>query len=79
MKKGTPKKQLNTLKKNLGILKELAGKKPENLHYQYEISNNFNDLEKLFEDIGDIERAKECHMQEIKSTGIFKKETPKTS
>ena len=43
----------------------MPGKKPEELQYQYEISEDFTELAELFGDIGDIEHAKECRMQEI--------------
>ena len=43
----------------------MPGKKPEDLDYQHDISDDFTELGELFGEIGDIEHAKECRMQEI--------------
>ena len=43
----------------------MPGKKPDDLNYQYEISDDFTELGELLRDIGDIKRAKECRLQEI--------------
>jgi tetratricopeptide (TPR) repeat protein len=51
--------------KALEILKELAGKNPEDLDYQYELSDGFNELGELFGDMCDIEHAKVSLMKEI--------------